>query len=997
MFDSSARTGRSLFARAIAAAATLAVLVAHGAGNVVEYTYDAAGNITAIARQAAGGFAITSFDPTSGPVGATVTIYGTGFSTTPASNAVKFNGTAATVTASDGGSISTSVPSGATTGRITVTIGANTATSAQDFVVTIPGAPAITSFTPTRGVAGTTVSVTGANFQSGTLSLTLNGVAVTPTITSATALTFAVPGAASSGRIVASNASGSGTSAQDFIVPPAGVNAADIVSTARVSAGGSAGSVAVYAPNKHALVLFDGTANTYYTLQLPQLAIDPTSANVTYKVIKPDNSVLATEPPEQIGTVTSRPTIHFPKLPMGGTYSVLLSPGLATLNTSARLVADPVLAIDGAAAASGLDFAAQSARWVFDAVAGQRIGIGGSGTTVTPTGATSTVRFSVYQPDGSSLAGFAHASPCSATTNQGNCDAEMVAASAGTYSIVGVPNSITAFTNLSVQVSSEATGTLVVDTPSDVTLARVGQDSRHTFTASVGDSIGVDLFAISPTPQAQTFAYTVSRPDGSVLVDGSVVPPNGSFFELGTLATAGTYTVTVDPAWGTYGAFKLAAKAGPLLTTSGTPTPFSAVGLAETVRFRFSGTAGQRLTAAVTGLTYTGGTSSGASTLKVYRPDRSQLIPGSGCWPTVAGGSCKLTLPALPTSGSYSVAVSPPAGVRIAGDVSLSEDLTGTLVSGTAQPVTASRAGQNARYTFSGTAGDNVAVKLFGVSTVPASLDIALKLLRPDGVALGTSNTSAGTAAIVQSFALPSTGTYSVTIEPTYGATWQSQLMLDPGALLAIDGTMASLATSAAGEPLRYRFTGTSGQRLEFGMSGLTYAVPNSAATGVRLYRPDGTAITTPSCPSSSSACEILVASLPSTGTYVALFTPPTTSSITAGTAAFSTAASGTFVVGDPAQTIAVSRPGQTARYTFSGTSGQLLRLNWTSAVVGSSATVAVSILKPDGSPLSSSSFLNGATGGLDIASLPSSGTFTVVLDPSNAASFSASVALVTR
>ena len=33
MFDSSARSGQSLFARAIAAAATLAILLAHGASN----------------------------------------------------------------------------------------------------------------------------------------------------------------------------------------------------------------------------------------------------------------------------------------------------------------------------------------------------------------------------------------------------------------------------------------------------------------------------------------------------------------------------------------------------------------------------------------------------------------------------------------------------------------------------------------------------------------------------------------------------------------------------------------------------------------------------------------------------------------------------------------------------------------------------------------------------------------------------------------------------
>lgn len=90
------------------------------AGNVVEYVYDAAGNVTQVVRQSVGGLAITGLDPGSGAVGATVTILGSGFSPTPASNTVRFNGVAATVAAANSGSISTAVPAGATTGRVTV-------------------------------------------------------------------------------------------------------------------------------------------------------------------------------------------------------------------------------------------------------------------------------------------------------------------------------------------------------------------------------------------------------------------------------------------------------------------------------------------------------------------------------------------------------------------------------------------------------------------------------------------------------------------------------------------------------------------------------------------------------------------------------------------------------------------------------------------------------------------------------------------------------------
>jgi len=78
---------------------------------------------------------IASFTPISGPIGTMVTITGTNFDTTPANNIVMFNGTAATVTASTSTSITATVPSGATTGPISVTVGGNTATSATNFTV----------------------------------------------------------------------------------------------------------------------------------------------------------------------------------------------------------------------------------------------------------------------------------------------------------------------------------------------------------------------------------------------------------------------------------------------------------------------------------------------------------------------------------------------------------------------------------------------------------------------------------------------------------------------------------------------------------------------------------------------------------------------------------------------------------------------------------------------------------------------------------------------
>ncbi len=76
---------------------------------------------------------ITSFIPTHGLPGTNVTIFGTNFL---GASAVKFNGTSASVfTVINNGQINTVVPSGATTGPISVVAPAGTAVSSSDFTI----------------------------------------------------------------------------------------------------------------------------------------------------------------------------------------------------------------------------------------------------------------------------------------------------------------------------------------------------------------------------------------------------------------------------------------------------------------------------------------------------------------------------------------------------------------------------------------------------------------------------------------------------------------------------------------------------------------------------------------------------------------------------------------------------------------------------------------------------------------------------------------------
>jgi IPT/TIG domain len=970
------------FAAAVVCATALA------ASNVVQYTFDAAGNITGISRQSTGGFAITSFTPTSGPVGTAVTIYGMGFSTTPANNTVKFNGTTATVTASDSGSIATTVPVGATTGTITVTVGGNTVSSPQAFVVTIAGAPTVTSFTPAIGPAATSVSVTGTNFvaTSGATTFALNGVNGTGDASSTTAGTFAIPANASSGRISATTSVGTGTSTSDFIVPPAGLVATDLETTTRISAGGGNVQVTVGTPNRSALVLFDGAVNGWYSLQFNALDLSPTSGSVAYKVIKPDNSVLVS------GTLsmTAITSLHLPKLPATGTYSLLLSPGTATLNTLVRLESNPALTIDGAAIATTQDYPLQSSRLLFDATAGQRLGIGLKNVAFTPSG--SGARVFVYKPDGTSYPGYTTCLGPQTGNTAGNCFVDIVASATGTYSIIiDSTSSPSYYTSTSVQVSTPATGTLAADVTQTVSLTRVGQQATYTFAIASGDSFAVDMSNLALAPQSGSATAYILKPDGSQLTYCSATQPGGVYCELGANQAAGTYTVYVEPAFGAYGTFNLTLKKGPLMATTDSPWSFTPAGTSEIARARFTATAGQTLNIGLGSLTYVSG-SGGSSTLYVYRADAS-IVDSLSCTPTIAGGNCRLTLTNL-AAGTYAVVVRPVPGVKISGTLTVSSDLASALTLGTTQSVSVTRVGQRAGYTFSGTAGDYIGVSAFALSTSPATEYIEVHIMKPDGTQVTYGRDWRAYNFNVMS--LPVTGTYTALVYSD-GPTFSMNLLVDNGSAMTIDGAAASLSADVAGRPLRYRFTGASGQRIDMGIFGLSYA-SGSSTTSMKLYAPDGTLLSDTSCsPSTTGSCDYSNASLGATGTYVVSMTPPSSSQINGGSFAVSTPLAGTFVIGDPARSISISRAGQTARYTFSGTSAQTLRFNWTSASVAGTGSVAVTVLNPSGGTVSSSSFANGATGGFDIASLPSTGTYTIVLDPPSGTTMSGSFSLVTR
>jgi YD repeat-containing protein len=262
------------------------VAVIDASGETATYTYDAVGNMLAIGRGTTAQVAVLAFNPECAPVGATVTIAGTGFSGTPAQNTVRFNGTAGSVTSATPTQLTVTVPAGATSGAIGVTAPGGSASSPTAFTVGC-APPTITSFipavgTPTRGsTVGDTIAIGGTNFQA-TLpdnhirtNITAASTDAMPNVT--TILTH-VPETATSGHLTVTTPYGEAVTTGDFFVAPSIYNPppvqgapvpppydyvrTDVAATGRMTIGGTM-NVTIGSPGQIALIVFDGVVGQH--------------------------------------------------------------------------------------------------------------------------------------------------------------------------------------------------------------------------------------------------------------------------------------------------------------------------------------------------------------------------------------------------------------------------------------------------------------------------------------------------------------------------------------------------------------------------------------------------------------------------------------------------------------------------------------------------------------------------------------------------------------
>ena len=146
-------------------------------------------------------------------------------------------------------------------------------------------------------------------------------------------------------------------------------------------------------------------------------------------------------------------------------------------------------------------------------------------------------------------------------------------------------------------------------------------------------------------------------------------------------------------------------------------------------------------------------------TVFILKPDGTTLASTA-----FASGAYFLDAVTLPSNGTYTVLVDPSS--TSVGSVTVTlytfTDATGVLTIGASPTaVTLSTSGQNGSFTFSGTSGQQVTVRV----TQNTITLVTVKLLKPEGTQLATSGLTASSSFNLSTQTLSATGTYTVIVD----------------------------------------------------------------------------------------------------------------------------------------------------------------------------------------------------------------------------------------
>lgn len=971
------------------------VAVIDGSGNAGVYSYDAVGNIVSISRYASTQVSVISFSPMLGAVGSSVTIYGTGFSSTTTQNSVQFNGVVSTVVSASSNQLMVTVPSGATTGAISVTAPLGSATSSTSFtVISGPGAPSISGFSPAIATAGTAITITGSGFDPVAFNnrLTFNTTPSIPSSATATSVIAPFTSLTSSGRIRLTTAAGTAVSGQDIFVPFTTHSVADVAYTARTAIGSSQ-TVSLPTANTIGLLLFDGTQGQQVSLAMSNSTFGSTC---NLYLFAPDTTQLV-----RSNCYAASTTPDSVVLPTTGTYTIGIEPitstGSFVIGISDVSDVRASMLIDGPPVAVTTSVPRQDARLSFNGTANGRVFL--QITNVTNPAAS----VHLVKPDGESISTFTGISN-SPAGQLFTMDTQTLPTS-GTYDLwvqhggTGTGSETLQLTSVPPDfISSIALGGAAVRVPDSGNTA-IGQNAYLNFNANAGQKVSMNVTngTYSPSTACQLRVNGPSGFSATNYICGSGAP---SFIDTIALTYTGAYTIFVDPqsiATGTT-TLKLndAADVTGTIAIDGSAVTATTTVPGQDARLAFTATAGQRVVLQVSSV------SNPNAIVYLLRPD--------GSTQTSVGISNSAQIffmdtQTLAVSGAYTLWVKHTSSYVGSETLQLSSvppDFTAPITIGGAGvrfPASGNNAlGQNGSLTFSANAGQKVSISISGSTLSPASACVlTLKDASGNHVTSGNCG-SPMNPPYIDTVTLNATGTDSIFLDPQGMAVGTVTITLnddtDATGAVSIDGPPVT-TTTIIGQDARLSFSATAGQRLVLQVTN----VSNPGAF-VNLLRPDGTTQANLTIQSSPAGQTFFIdtQTLASAGTYT-LWIQHSGANFGSETLQLSSVPpdyTGTLTINGgavPVPATGSNAIGQNASITFSAAAGQSLKINLSNSTYSPYYACQLTLKNPSGGTVTSGYCGNGAATPISTTA-PSTGTYTIVIDPQGTSTGSLSISV---
>jgi hypothetical protein len=314
---------------------------------------------------------------------------------------------------------------------------------------------------------------------------------------------------------------------------------------------------------------------------------------------------------------------------------------------------------------------------------------------------------------------------------------------------------------------------------------------------------------------------------------------------------------------------------------------------------------------------------------------------------------------------------------------------------GTPVTTTTTTGGENATLTFAGTAGNRVAMRIYGVTMSPKpNTGIKVSILKPDGSTLVSPFDVGSAGTWMEPVSTPVTGTYKLILDgqSTYKGKATVALWTVPsdvvGASTTPGGAAVPLAMGTPGMNGSFQFAGTAGQRIAVKLSGVTITGNALNSARVSVLKPDASVLVANTNFGSSGAF-LEPFTLPATGNYTVKLDPRQWYAGSATATVYNVAAdqAGTITAGTPLSlTFAAGNPGQNATETFSGTAGQKVSLNLTANTIGANTISGTKVSIVTGSTTVVAATDVGTNGKfIEPVTLPSTATYTIKVDPQGA------------